>query len=103
MTVKCTSLHYSSSLDIIIQGFPIFFHCSTLLYEMLTLEKPFGSSPGNVIIYQVGKGSVHHLNNLRDGKFKQIIRRCWRGDANSRPSFQRLLSTLEQNVSYVLL
>lgn len=68
---------------------------------MLTSEKPFASTPGNQIIYQVSSGKVHDLNSLREGKFKQIIRRCWRKDAESRPSFQELLLKFEQNVSKV--
>ncbi len=78
----------------------LYFTFSTMLYEMLTRDKPFSSTPGNLIIYQVGRGSTYPLDNsLRDGKFKQIIKKCWRKDPNTRPSFQELLSTIEQNVS----
>ena len=73
---------------------------STLVYEMMTTERPFANVPSNMVIWEVGNERVFPLRKLQDGcRFRQIVSNCWRADESKRPSFEDLLLTLENNVS----
>ncbi len=71
----------------------------TLVYEMVTMERPFHGVHGNSLIWQVSTGRTQSLTRLQRGKFREVIAHCWRADRLRRPSFQQLLGTIEQNVS----
>ena len=63
------------------------------------MERPFSGVAGNAIIWQVANGRTQSLHRLQEGKFKQVISRCWSEKPSRRPSFVELLDTIEQNVS----
>ena len=79
------------------------FICSTLVYEMMTMERPFAGFPTNMVIWEVGNERVFPLRKLQEGcRFRQLVSNCWRSDQAKRPSFQELLLTLENNVGLSL-
>ena len=63
------------------------------------MSRPFPTTPGELIIWEVGNNRCQSLHHMHSGKLKDIIQRCWFPDAEVRPSFKELLGTLEQNVS----
>jgi serine/threonine protein kinase len=75
------------------------FSFGTIVYEMVTMSRPFSSTPGELIIWEVGNNRCQSLHHMNSGKLKDLIQRCWSADAALRPSFKELLGTLEQNMS----
>ena len=75
---------------------------STIVYEMVTKSRPFPTTPGELIIWEVGSGRCQSLQHMNTGKLKDIVQRCWSSSPEYRPSFKELLSTLEHNVSILL-
>ena len=64
------------------------------------MEKPYSGIPANSLILQVGGNDrVFPLGGLPGGKYKQMIKKCWRSTPEKRPTFAELLRTLEHNVS----
>ncbi len=72
---------------------------STLIYELVNLQKPFQSVPAEAVIWRVGRGECQSLTLVPKGRLRTLISRCWAEQPSSRPSFKELLTTLEQNVS----
>ena len=75
------------------------FPCSTIVYELVTLEHPFSTLPLHSLIWQVGQGATQSLTKLPKGRFKSITAQCWRENPALRPTFDDILATIEQNVS----
>ncbi len=60
-------------------------------------EKPYKDIEGNLIIYRVSNGDIQHLDEkFPEGKFKQVIRRCWSLNITSRPSFNNMQSSFDR-------
>ena len=75
------------------------FPCSTIVYELVTLEHPFSTLPLHSLVWQVGQGDTQSLTKLPKGRFKSITAQCWRENPALRPTFDDILTTIEQNVS----
>ena len=75
------------------------FPCSTIVYELVTLEHPFSTLPLHSLIWQVGQGATQSLTKLPKGRFKSITAQCWRENPALRPTFDDILATIEQNMS----
>ena len=74
---------------------------STLVYEMMTMERPFAGVPTDMVIWEVGNERMFPPRKLQEGcRFRQIVSNCWRADPERRPTFEDLLLTLENNVSW---
>ena len=69
------------------------------MYEMVTLSHPFSGVEPHSQIWQVGNGHCPSLERVQEGRLKDVVRGCWREEADKRPSFEDLLWTIEQNVS----
>ena len=75
------------------------FSLSTIVYEMVTVSRPFRATPGELIVWEVGNGRCQSLHHMNPGKLRDIIKHCWTSGPEYRPTFKELLSTLEHNVS----
>ena len=65
------------------------------------MERPFAGVPTDLVIWEVGNERVFPLRKLQEGcRFRQIVSNCWRADPERRPTFEDLLLTLENNVSW---
>lgn len=66
------------------------------------MEKPYSGTPASTLISLVGSNNRDlPLSALPDGKYKQLVRKCWRYHPTERPTFKKLLWTLENNVSVI--
>ena len=68
------------------------FPCSTIVYELVTLEHPFSTLPLHSLIWQVGQGATQSLTKLPKGRFKSITAQCWRENPALRPTFDDILT-----------
>lgn len=65
-------------------------------YELLCGEFPFKTQPESVI-WQVGRGMKQSLANLQASRdVKDILMMCWSFQADDRPDFNQLFTTLER-------
>ena len=65
------------------------------------MERPFAGVPTEMVIWEVGNERLFPLRKLHEGcRFRQIVSNCWRADPEKRPTFEDLLLTLENNVSW---
>lgn len=70
------------------------------MFELLAMEKPYSGAPANYLIFQVGSNDrVLPLDAIPNGKYKQMIKECWRSCPEKRPTFTELLWTLENKVN----
>jgi kinase suppressor of Ras 2 len=73
------------------------FAFGTIWYEMLCGEFPFKSQPPESVIWQVGRGMKQSLANLQASRdVKDILMMCWSFQADDRPDFNTLFTTLER-------
>jgi hypothetical protein len=75
------------------------FSFGTIVYEMVTVSRPFRATPGELIVWEVGNGRCQSLHHMNAGKLRDIIKHCWASGPEYRPTFKELLSTLEHNMS----
>lgn len=75
------------------------FSFGTIVYEMVTMQRPFTGVHGNCIVWQVATGRTHSLQQLAEGKFRDLVQGCWTERPHQRPSFKELLEEIEQNMS----
>jgi kinase suppressor of Ras 2 len=69
----------------------------TIWYELLCGEFPFKSQPPESVIWQVGRGMKQSLSNLQASRdVKDILMMCWSFQADDRPDFNQLFTTLER-------
>ncbi|KAG5672280.1 hypothetical protein PVAND_002418 [Polypedilum vanderplanki] len=69
----------------------------TIWYELLCGEFPFKSQPPESVIWQVGRGMKQSLSNLQASRdVKDILMMCWTFNADDRPDFNKLFTTLER-------
>ena len=71
------------------------FAFGTITYELVTMNKPFKSTPLVSQIWQVGNGKCQPLTLLPRSRFRSIIHRCWRDFQTKRPSFVDILASVE--------
>lgn len=69
----------------------------SIWYELLCNEHPFKSQPHESVIWQVGRGMKQSLANLQASRdVKDILMSCWAYQAEERPDFHILKTTLEK-------
>lgn len=69
----------------------------SIWYELLCGEFPFKSQPPESVIWQVGRGMKQSLANLQASRdVKDILMMCWSFQADDRPDFNQLFTTLER-------
>ena len=71
------------------------FAFGTITYELVTMNKPFKSTPLVSQIWQVGNGKCQPLTLLPRSRFRSIIRDCWSDFQAKRPSFVNILASVE--------
>lgn len=71
----------------------------TLVYEMVTMSRPFSGTEGHALIWQVSNGRCSSLEKVQEGRLKDVVQGCWQEKPDKRPSFKDLLWTIEQNAS----
>ena len=65
------------------------------LWELLTREVPYkGMQPMQVAINVMTSGLRPHLPEDGDPKYLALVEACWDQDPNRRPTFPRILRTL---------
>lgn len=74
------------------------FAFGSIVYELVTLEKPFKNASLLNLIWQVGNGACQPLSLLPRGRFKGIISHCWYENPSKRPSFKEILSSVADNL-----
>ena len=74
------------------------FAFGTIVYELVTLEKPFKNASLLNLIWQVGNGVCQSLSLLPRGRFKGIISHCWSESHSKRLSFKEILSSVADNL-----
>ena len=75
--------------------------CSTIVYELMSLDYPYKHLPTECVIWRVGQGKTQPVTLLPKGRFRNIINSCWRESPQKRPSFTQLLVILEETVGFV--
>lgn len=75
------------------------FAFGSIVYELVTLEKPFKATDLLSLIWQVGNGKTQSLSLLSRGKFRRMITRCWSESPAQRPSFKEILSSVADNLT----
>ncbi|XP_061736007.1 mitogen-activated protein kinase kinase kinase 20 isoform X2 [Nerophis ophidion] len=85
----------------VIQSLPVSETCDTfsyavVLWEMLTREVPFKGLEGLQVAWLVvEKEERLTIPSGCPASFAELMRNCWRTDPKERPTFKRILSTLE--------
>lgn len=73
------------------------FAFGSIWYELLCGELPFKGQPHESVIWQVGRGMKQSLANLQASRdVKDILMSCWSFQADDRPDFNSLFTTLEK-------
>jgi kinase suppressor of Ras 2 len=73
------------------------FAFGSIWYELLCGEYPFKSQPHESVIWQVGRGMKQSLSSLQASReVKDILMTCWSYQADYRPDFNQLFTTLKK-------
>jgi hypothetical protein len=69
-----------------------------ILYELIVGKKAFPDSmPLRQVTMRICQGKAGEIPNTMLPFTKSLIERCWAGDPNKRPSFQKILHELREN------
>lgn len=72
-----------------------------LLYEMITLEKPYKKIPYYQILFSVINNKRPEFNVYVPNCYKKLIEKCWHNDAEKRPTFNEIVDILENDNEFI--
>lgn len=74
---------------------------SILLYQMITLKKPYEGYSFFQLIRNVPTGIRPQFNDDVPNCFRKLIERCWENDPDKRPTFDEIVHLLENDKEFV--
>ncbi|KAK8836215.1 hypothetical protein M9Y10_039847 [Tritrichomonas musculus] len=74
---------------------------SILLYQMITLKKPYEGFSFFQLIRNVPKGIRPQFIDDVPSCFRKLIERCWNNDPDKRPTFDEIVHLLENDTEFI--
>lgn len=72
-----------------------------IVYEIMTLEKPFNGLSFYELLLKVLKGDRPKFNSPIASSYKSLIEKCWDEDPSNRPSFDEIKHQLKTNPEFI--